>query len=182
MTLYLVRHGLPVVDPATPAAEWPLDPRSYGDVWALRESGRLPGRAHWYSSPETKAKETAQLLFDGPVGILDGLREHQRTWGDGDFAAQIERAFARPDVPAHDGWETIDACAARLLATVSPVLAAHEGEDVVLVGHGTAWTLTVSRITSQPPDLRRWRELTFPDLFIIRGLGVHMPGKAKCDP
>ena len=43
MRLHLVRHGRPLVDPARPAHEWPLDPAGYDAVWALRE--RLPQRA-----------------------------------------------------------------------------------------------------------------------------------------
>lgn len=33
MTLFLVRHGRPLVVPGVPAAEWELDPAAY-DVWA----------------------------------------------------------------------------------------------------------------------------------------------------
>ena len=38
--LYLVRHGRPLIDPARPAHEWPLDPAYADDVRALRP--RLP--------------------------------------------------------------------------------------------------------------------------------------------
>lgn len=35
MTLFLVRHGRPLMVAGTPAAEWDLDPAAYDDVWAL---------------------------------------------------------------------------------------------------------------------------------------------------
>ncbi len=73
--LHLVRHGRPLVDPLRSAAEWELDPAGFDDVWALRE--RLPARAAWFCSPETKAQQTAQLLTDSDVGIVDELREHE---------------------------------------------------------------------------------------------------------
>jgi len=43
----------------------------------------------------------------------------------------------------------------------------HRGEDVVLVGHGTAWTVLVSALTRRPPDLDRWRTLAMPDLIVV---------------
>ena len=36
--------------------------------------------------------------------------------------------------------------------------------DVVLVGHGSAWTSVVAEITGRSPDLDAWQRLTMPDL------------------
>lgn len=166
MTLFLVRHGRPLVDPARPPAEWELDPGGFDDVWALRESGRLPRRAVWFCSPETKAQQTAQLLTEGEVAVVEGLREHGRTWVP-DFLPVVERAFAEPSLPAYDGWEAVDACRARVATAVRGVLGAHPGEDVVLVGHGTAWTVLASELTGASPDLARWRALAFPDVIVV---------------
>ncbi|MDO9457994.1 histidine phosphatase family protein [Nocardioides sp.] len=166
MTLHLVRHGRPLVDRAVPAHEWTLDPAAYDDVWALRD--RLPSGASWYTSPEPKAVETAQLLTDAPVGIVDGLREHVRdgAWVD-DLEDAVRRAFRHPDVPAEPGWEPLATCRGRVVATVGSVLAAHPGEDVVLVGHGTAWTVVVAALTDAPPDLDRWTRLAMPDVILV---------------
>jgi hypothetical protein len=38
---------------------------------------------------------------------------------------------------------------------------------VVLVGHGTAWTLLASELTGRPPDLARWAALRLPDVVVI---------------
>jgi broad specificity phosphatase PhoE len=168
MTLHLVRHGRPAMTPGVPAAAWDLDPTAYDDVWALRSSGLLPARAAWFSSPEPKAVQTAQLLSDAEVGVLDDLREHERTgeWVD-DFAGAVRRAFAHPDVAALDGWEPLDACRERVVAAVRRVLDVHGSDDVVLVGHGTAWTLVVADLTGEPPDLERWAGLAMPDLLVV---------------
>ncbi len=168
MTLYLVRHGRPAMVPGVPAAEWELDPASYDDVWALRSSGRLPRRAAWFCSAEPKAMQTAQLLTDAEVGVLPDLGEHVRSgeWID-DFAGTVRRAFARPGEPAADGWEPLDACRARVVPAVRRILEVHGGDDVVLVGHGTAWTLVVAELTGQPPDLERWSALAMPDLMTV---------------
>ena len=50
---------------------------------------------------------------------------------------------------------------------VRRVLEVHGDEDVVLVGHGTAWTLVVADLTGRPPDLERWAALEMPDLISL---------------
>ena len=168
MTLFLVRHGRPLIVPGAPAAGWDLDPAAYDDVWALRSSGCLPTRAAWFSSSEPKAIQTAQLLTDTDVGELPDLREHERTgeWIE-DFAGVVRRAFAHPDVPSTPGWEPLSACRARVVPAVRRVLEVHGEEDVVLVGHGTAWTVVVADLAGQPPDLDRWARLAMPDLLTV---------------
>ena len=123
--LFLVRHGRPLVDRSRPAHEWELDPAAYDDIWALRESGRLPDRAAWFSSPEPKALATAELLTDGDVGVVDGLREHVRDsteWVE-DFGDSVRRAFAVPDAVAVPGWEPLAACRDRVVRAVDGILA-----------------------------------------------------------
>ncbi|MFE6507403.1 histidine phosphatase family protein [Nocardioides sp. NPDC057767] len=164
--LHLVRHGRPLQVRGVAAEHWELDPAGFDDVWALRD--RLPAGAAWYSSSEPKARQTAQLLTDGEVGVVDALCEHRRgaDWID-DFEATVERAFAEPAVAAYDGWEPLAECRTRVTKAVSGILSAHASEDVVLVGHGTAWTVLASDLTGAPPDLVRWRGLGFPDVFTV---------------
>jgi broad specificity phosphatase PhoE len=40
---------------------------------------------------------------------------------------------------------------------------AQRASDVVLVGHGTAWTVLVAALTHRPPDVDAWRGLHMPD-------------------
>ena len=169
MALHLVRHGRSTPRPGVPAHEWDLDPAGFDDVWALRESGRLPDRAVWFTSPEPKAIATAQLLHEGEIGVVLDLREHLRDSTDwlADFPGTVARAFAEPEKPAYDGWEPLAACRDRIVRAVEGILSAHADEDVVLVGHGTAWTLLVAELTGQPPDLERWRAMSMPDLLVV---------------
>lgn len=168
MTLHLVRHGRPLVRRGVPAAQWDLDPESYDDVWALRASGRLPTAAAWFTSPEPKAVQTAQLLTDGEVGVLDEVREHERSgeWLD-DFTGAVRRAFEHPEGPAAPGWEPLAVCRDRVVPAVRRVLDVHGDDDVVLVGHGTAWTVLVADLTGRPPDLQRWESLAMPDVLTV---------------
>ena len=172
MTLYLVRHGRPLVDRHRPAHEWELDPAAYDDIWALRTSGRLPARAAWFSSPEPKALATAELLTDGEVGVLDGLREHVREsteWIE-DFDDAVRRAFAVPDAVAVPGWEPLAVCRDRVVRAAEGALATYRDADVVMVGHGTAWTVLAAVLTGSEPDLDRWRALRMPDLTTVEAL------------
>jgi broad specificity phosphatase PhoE len=170
VTLHLVRHGRPLIDPERPAAEWELDPAGFDDVWALRE--RLPSSAAWFCSPEPKAQQTAQLLTDSDVGIVEDLREHERGpgWLD-DFHDRVRAAFAQPELPAAPGWEPMTALAARLVPAVRRILDVHDDlagdRDVVLIGHGTAWTLLVAELTGREPDLARWASLGMPDVITV---------------
>lgn len=166
MTLHLVRHGRPLVDPARPASAWELDPAAYDDVWALRD--RLPAGAAWCSSPEPKALATAELLTDGDIGVVDDLREHERGAGWlADFEERVRSAFADPRLPAAPGWEPLDACRERVVPAVRRLLDVHADQDLVLVGHGTAWTVLTASLTGAPPDLARWAASTTPDLWTL---------------
>lgn len=169
MSLFLVRHGLPSQDWTRVPADWDLDPAGFDDVWALRESGRLPARAVWFCSPEPKAVGTAQLLTEGDVGVVEDLAEHRRDTTEriDDFADVVREAFAHPDTAAYAGWEPLRACRDRVVPAVRRILDVHAGEDVVLVGHGTAWTLTVADLTGSGPDLERWATLAMPDVLVV---------------
>ncbi len=165
MTLFLVRHGRPLVDRSRPAHEWSLDPAYDDDVRALRR--RLPDAAAWYSSPEPRAFLTARLLTEAPIEVVPDLREHERhsaDWFD-DFEGAVRRAFAEPDVPAYDGWEPLGHCRDRVARVAADILATHRDDDVVLVGHGTAWTCLVAALRGAPPDLDAWARLAMPDLL-----------------
>lgn len=163
-SLHLVRHGRPLVDPTQPAHAWPLDPAYADDVRALRPA--LPAGAGWLSSPEPKALETARLLADSAFTVVPDLREHERlttAWLD-DFEDVVRRAFADHDRPAYDGWEPLARTRRRVVAAAREVLWTEPGRDVVLVGHGTAWTLLRAALLGEEPDLAWWQGLAMPAL------------------
>jgi broad specificity phosphatase PhoE len=171
--LHLVRHARPRTDPATPAHTWPLDPHGYAAVEALRTSERLPVAATWFSSPEPKARQTAARLTDEPVTVVDDLAEHRREarWfaTADEFRDTVRAAFARPDVPAVPEWEPLSDTRERVVAAVRRLRSSH-AEDLVLVGHGTAWTVLVAALTGAPPDLDAWSRLAMPDLWTLEDM------------
>lgn len=173
VTVHLVRHGRPLVDPSRPPATWGLDPEHLDGVRALRASGVLPLGARWVSSAEPKARETAVALTGGPVAVDEALGEQARPagWLD-DYAVRIHRSLVVQDAPAAPGWETAASAGARVVGAVRRRAegAAREGAaDLVLVGHGTAWTLLVSALTGRPVDLYAWERLQLPDACTLEG-------------
>lgn len=170
--MHLVRHGRPTVRPALPAAQWQLDPAGFADIEGRRESGRLPLDARWYCSPEPKALDTARRLTDREVAVVADLREHERgptPWFDDldEWRSVVRRVFSSPDVAALPGWEPLDRTRARVVAAVRTILAEQLREELVLVGHGTAWTVLRAELTGRPADLEAWAGLRMPDLWVV---------------
>jgi broad specificity phosphatase PhoE len=122
VTLFLVRHGRTVADPAVPEATRELDPAGFDDVWAMRD--RLPQGAAWFTAPEPASVATCQLLTEGEVAILAGLRGP----GPGETS---------------EAWEE------RIAGTVAAVLAEEAGRDVVLVGDAAAWIVVAGVAASR---------------------------------
>jgi len=170
MALHLVRHGPPLMDSDVPASQWHLDPARASVVRELRDCGLLPAQARWVSSDEPKARETAEILCgETPVEVREELREQYRPagWIDA-YAVRVHRSLTRPDEPPEDGWETADSTRARVVRAVQELVAETDG-DLVLVGHGTAWTLTVSELTGAPVDLVAWERMLLPDHCVLDG-------------
>ncbi|MET9021234.1 histidine phosphatase family protein [Actinopolymorpha sp. NPDC004070] len=171
-TIHLVRHGRSAPEESRPAEEWPLHPDAGAGLTALLESGRLPVRARWFSSPEPKARATARALTDTSVGFVDGLREMTRPagpWLDAAaWSALVRRCMTEPDVPAAPGWEAAVDTTERVVGAVRRIVDSCPDDDVVLVGHGTAWTLVVAALTRRPPDLQAWERLRMPDHCVLR--------------
>jgi broad specificity phosphatase PhoE len=126
----------------------------------------LPTSALWVSSTEPKAVATAQLLTSADLSLDDGLREADRdpAWLRLDeFHALVLQSFAEPEVSVRDGWEPLEATRARVSGSARAAVERADGGDVVLVGHGTAWTMLIAGCTGQPPDVEAWQHLQMPD-------------------
>jgi len=153
-----------MVDPTVGAHLWHLtaDP----GVATLAAARVLPKRALWFTSPEPKAVETAALLGAREARVVPDLREADRgaTWiaDQQEFRATVMRYLA-DGVVAADSWEPRDAVTRRLAAATRFIRSQAGRKDVVLVGHGTAFTLLVSALTEKLPDPDAWIGLSLPD-------------------
>lgn len=172
--LHLVRHGRPDPSPVVARHEWGLSSVAVSEVHRLRDSGVFPPAARWFSSFERRAVETARLLHDGDIVTRRDLREQERPEWVGDFEAAIERAVRHPDRPTRRGWETAAEVTRRVVGEVRSITGQSAG-DVVLVGHGFAWTLLVAALTDREPDLASWRAMAMPDHCAVDGDRVVSP-------
>ncbi len=185
-TLHLVRHGRSRPDIEQAAEQWLLDPAGLPDLRALAVSHRVPSDAPTYSSAEPKALGTAHVLAHpdrpvdatrahrcgcGAVTVVEELGEHRRCprWFDdpAEFRDAVRRAFADPLTAAVPEWEPLVGLRDRLVPATRRLLDRHPETDVVLVGHGTAWTLLVSELTGTAPDLEAWAMLRMPDVWTL---------------
>jgi broad specificity phosphatase PhoE len=89
-----------------------------------------------------------------------------------DFDSLVAQALATPDRPAAPGWETAASTLRRIARAFDRIATTHEGEVLILAGHGTAWTLLVSALTGAAPDVMAWKRLLFPDHLMIVGSEV----------
>lgn len=166
MTLYLVRHAEPEVDPTREASAWHLAPGAEKQIKAIAD--RLPDRPAYFSSPEPKAMATARILTPEPVEVVADLREHERgaVWIE-DYHGTAIRALLRPIESAHTGWDTAFRTQQRVAAAVRRLLDRLPGRDLVLVGHAIAWTLLIAEFTDSDPDPELWAATGMPDLIVL---------------
>ena len=158
-----------MIDPLAPPREWSLDPDGFVEIEALRAA--LPTSATgaaWFSSDERKALATAQRLTDSAVRPIPELGEAQRSSFVEDraaFAEAVSRGLRHPAEAALPGWEPLERTRRRVADAALAIVGESRG-DVVLVGHGTAWTLLVSEIVGEPlpQDLP---PTAMPDLLVL---------------
>lgn len=166
--LILVRHGRPAIDPDKPSTTWPLCPDGREAVQAL--AGRIAAYSPVavLSSPEPKARETAEIIAERlglGVEIDARLHEHKRpnfAFGSEEaFRQRIAEVFADPAKPT-GGVESVDQACARLAAA----LEAHAARPLVAVTHGTVLSHYVAKRLDLDP-LNLWRSLHLPDGFVL---------------
>jgi len=167
--IILVRHAMPVVDPATDPATWPLSPADTAAAATLAQ--RIPPRAVLVSSDERKALATLVAAAGSrPVAADPRLREVVRPRAQA--GEDVRRAYvAACRAPA--GWEPHHDVAARLDAAVDAHRVA--GRPLVLAGHGMAFTVWLAARGLVADPAAFWADLGFPDLLALDDTGLHRP-------
>ena len=168
--LLLVRHAAPLIDPPTPSSGWVLSPQGEEAARRFAQSLAAPPPSPIYSSAETKAVQTAQLLAEGwgvQVRVEEDLHEVEgRPWANS--PAEYEETVGRYlQGEAADGWEERLGAQRRMATAVQKLMG--PGQDALVVSHGLvlvlclAWLLKVEAGTLFPV----WRTIRFPDLCIV---------------
>jgi broad specificity phosphatase PhoE len=171
-TLILIRHSQSQQVPERPASQWPLTEEGRQRCIALAERLAAYAPDLIVTSRERKASETGALVaarLGRPVEIADGLHEHQREhvgWlSNQAFEQAVAAFFTRPDDLVF-GEETASQAGARFDAAVRDVLAAHPGQNVAIVSHGTVITLFLAQHTGVAP-LPFWSSLGMPAIVAL---------------
>ena len=148
--IILVRHG---------QTEWNREERFRGRAQVpLNETGlvqaEVTGRriaAEWrptaiYSSPLSRAIKTAEVIarhFDLPVQVHPGLTDIDYGQWEGLTPDEVRKLspkmiddwFNTPDSIRIPGGETLADVRARAMETINEIVARHEGQSIVVVGH-----------------------------------------------
>lgn len=166
--LILIRHAHSRVDPDRPAEEWSLTRRGSDGAGAIATSVARFGPGRLVSSPEPKARQTADILgrhLGLDVHIADGLREQDRTgvpfFGtQEEFERRVAEVFERPAERVL-GRESADEACRRFSTTLEEELASHSEECTAFVTHGTVMSLFLGSLGTIEPR-RLWKRLGMP--------------------
>jgi broad specificity phosphatase PhoE len=170
--LVLVKHGSPVLSPATPAREWALS--SQGELEALHVAIQLRPYEPFdlVSSPEPKARSTAELIAaqSGTHNrVVDNLREIDRRilpiWEPADHREMNRPIFSEPD-RAILGSESANAALIRYQSAIQAEIDRCESAHLVVVSHGTVMALLVAR-HNEVDAFRFWADLQCGNAVIL---------------
>lgn len=155
--LILVKHSLPIIDPAIPSTAWRLGAEGRRRCGPLSDLLRPFTPTSIAASTEPKAAETASLVA-ARLGLTprfdDRLREHDRAaagWLNPDaFEAAIVRFFADPETLVF-GEETARQAERRFSAGVAAAIERDADGSPVVVAHGTVISLLLASRTGVDP-------------------------------
>lgn len=170
--LVLVKHGSPTLDSETPAREWSLSLRGESEALLLAEQLRTFEPFHLVSSPETKARGTAELIaavLSTPSRIVDGLREIDRPVlpiMEPAAHRELNRPIFSDPNRAVLGSESANAAVDRFEAAIQGELDRSVPANLVAVSHGTVMALLVAKYN--PVDgFRFWCDFACGELITL---------------
>jgi len=168
--LYLIRHATPVVQPDTPARDWPLGERGVEEANALAVTARSWDLSALYSSSEPKARTTALIIGDAvglDVNVVDAFDELRiPQWiGNADEFNDAVRAILVEASAAPRGAETAGAAADRFAGGIG--LISQGPFPAALVSHGRILTAWLMRAVGIEDPFEVWRTMPMPGYACI---------------
>jgi broad specificity phosphatase PhoE len=170
--LILVKHAPPEVVPGLPPEQWTLGAKGLALCGPLAAAVKRHQPGVIVSSEETKAAETSRHVAEGlsvPWHTATGLHEHDRStvphMHSGEFISMMELLFRKPGELVL-GEETAAHARQRFETAVKGVLAAHPGENVAVVSHGTVIALVLARGDGRL-GFQIWRQMGLPSLAVL---------------
>lgn len=171
-TLILIRHSQSHPQPERPASQWSLTEAGRRRCIALAERLAAYAPDVLVTSRERKASETGALVAArlglpalGADGLHEHLREHVGWLPNPAFEQVVAAFFMRPNELVF-GEETAGQAGVRFDTAVRDVLAAHPGQTIAMVSHGTVIALFVAQHTGIAP-LPFWKRLGMPAIVVF---------------
>jgi len=170
--LILVKHSLPEIGEDLPASEWKLSQEGRLRAHKLAELLEAFHPEGIVSSPESKAKETAEMIskkLQIEIRVVQDLHEHDRSnvpyLSQAAFQTSIREFFQKPGELVL-GRETANQAHARFYQALHGILNEYRNKTVVVVTHGTVISLFVPRLTGSP-DFELWNRIGLPSYIAI---------------
>jgi broad specificity phosphatase PhoE len=171
-SLILLRHSAPEIRKDLPAHKWRLSEEGRRRTERLAERLILRQPEIIVTSPEPKARETAEILSQRlqlPLQENDDLREHRRLSAPylptSEFEAVIRNFFDDPAALVF-GQETANQAHERFSSAVKSILSENDNRKTVIVSHATVISLFVSWLTGQP-GFQLWTQLGLPSEIVL---------------
>ena len=180
--LIFITHPEVVVDPDRAITDWGLSDSGRQRTEAFASSGSLENVSAFWSSPERKAYETAEILTnarDLGIEIDPRLAENDRSatgfLPPDRFEAVANAFFENPNQSVH-GWERAKDAQERIASATRDILADHHLGDLAIVSHGAVGTLLLCHLRGVPisrafdqPSQGHWWSAELPTLLPIHG-------------
>lgn len=175
--LVLIRHAMPQMEEAVPAADWQLSPQGTAAATALAVQLTRFDFTAIASSAAPKAVGTAAAIAQAlklPVEIDDDFAETQRRtvgWLSREqIDAGIRRLFENPSEIVY-GEESADTAYTRFAAAIERQQA-KGARDIAVVTHGTILSIYASRVGAVEDAFAFWKSLKLPDAILLDGADV----------
>jgi 2,3-bisphosphoglycerate-dependent phosphoglycerate mutase len=169
-SVYLVRHAHAHWEPSE---ERPLSDQGRAAATNLSRCLGSAAISAIYSSPARRAIETIQPLANAHglhPEIVPDLRERHLTVMPGEtFETAVETAWRNP-ATGQGGTEPNVVAATRGVGVLQQIIAARQGESVVVATHGNLLALMLNAL-DPAYGYEIWRTLTFPDIYKLQFRG-----------
>ncbi len=176
--LTLVKHSSPKIVPSRPANEWELSDEGISRCAWLADKLTKADLSSLYSSPEPKARETAEIVGQKlgiETTVLEGLQENDRTGfpyidNETEWKQRFRDFFEKPTQRVI-GDESANEALSRFSQAVSQIVERHPQQNIGIVAHGTVISLFTAHYNGVSP-FEIWDSLNPLPAFV----SVRVPG------
>lgn len=170
--LLLIRHSEPVVDPEIPPTQWKLSDRGVQRAGLLAEYLADRGINALYSSGESKAVQTAEIVGTStglPVDVVHDLREHDRgnttIIGAEKWRSLVIESIRKQDEQIY-GSEPVGNARMRFRTAIRKIMQPAQDQVVAVIAHGTVISTFVAELLKIDP-IPIWESLGLPGMVEI---------------